>query len=90
MDDAKLKNIVQIVVNPIIKVAFAVAIIIFIYGIFEFMRNSDNPEARKQGQWHMLWGLVGLAIMVAVFTIVRIFLNTLGISGDDVPKILPR
>ena len=80
---------VQLIVNPILQVVFVVAIILFVYGVFEFVRGADNPEVRTQGQQHMLWGLVGLAIMVSVFTIIHIFLNTLGLSGDDVPKILP-
>lgn len=84
--DPLLQKAVQVIVNPIIKVVFAVAIVLFAYGIFEFVRGADNPEMRKQGQMHMLWGIIGLAIMVSVFTIIRILLNTL---GADAPEILP-
>lgn len=87
---ATLEKAVQVIVNPIIQVVFAVAIIIFVYGVFEFVRGADNPEVRKQGQQHMLWGIIGLTIMVAVFTIIRILLNTLGLTGDEVPAILKR
>ena len=85
---ATLEKAVNVIVNPIIQVVFAVAIIIFVYGVFEFVRGADNPEVRKQGQQHMLWGIIGLTIMVAVFTIIRILLNTLGLTGDEVPAIL--
>ena len=84
-----LQRAVDAIVNPLIQVVFAVAIVIFTYGIFEFVRGADSPEVRKQGQQHMLWGIIGLAIMTAVFTIINIILNTLGISGDGVPAILP-
>lgn len=84
-----LSNAVKLIVNPILQVFFAVATVIFVYGIFEFIRGADNPEVRKQGQQHMLWGLIGLAIMISVFTIMRILLNTLGISGQEIPDILP-
>jgi uncharacterized membrane protein YidH (DUF202 family) len=83
-----LEKVVQVIVNPIIQVVFAVAIIIFVYGVFEFVRGADNPEVRKQGQQHMLWGILGLTIMIAVFTIIRILLSTLGITGSEVPGIL--
>ncbi len=85
-----LGKAVKLIVNPIIQVVFAVAIVIFVYGIFEFVRGADNPEVRKQGQQHMLWGLIGLAIMISVFTIMRILLNTLGVTGNEIPAILPR
>jgi uncharacterized membrane protein YjfL (UPF0719 family) len=83
-----LEKAVNAIVNPMIQVAFALATILFVYGIFEFIRNADNPETREQGRQHMLWGLIGLAIMIAVFTIIDMLLNTLGISGDSVPQIL--
>ncbi len=82
-----LENAVRVIINPIIQVAFSVATIVFVYGVFEFIRGAENPDVRKQGQQHMLWGLIGLAIMVSVFTLMRILLNTLGV---DAPAILPR
>jgi hypothetical protein len=82
-----LQSALKVVVNPIIQVVFAIATVLFVYGVFEFIRGADNPDVRKQGQQHMLWGLVGLAIMVSVFTIIRILVNTL---GADVPTVLPR
>lgn len=81
-----LKSAVQVIVNPIIQVAFAVATIVFVYGVFEFIRGADNPEVRKQGQQHILWGLIGLAIMVSVFTIIDILLNTLGAGTPPILK----
>lgn len=83
--DPLLQKAVQVIVNPILQVAFAAATILFVYGVFEFMKDADSPEARKTGQQHMLWGIIGLAIMVSVFTIMKIFLNTL---GADVPGVL--
>lgn len=88
MDDI-LQKVVKVIVNPIIQVMFALALILFVYGIFNFVRGADNPEVRKQGQQHMLYGLIGLTIMVSVFTIMHLVLNTLGVNGGDVPKILP-
>ena len=81
-----LATAVRVIVNPILQVAVVVATILFIYGVFEFVRGADSPETRTQGQQHMLWGIVGLAIMVSVFSIIRILLNTL---GADTPGILP-
>lgn len=80
-----LEKAVEIIVNPIIQVLFVVATIVFVYGVFEFIRGAESPEVRKQGQQHMLWGIIGLAIMVSVFTIIDILLNTI---GADTPAIL--
>lgn len=79
---------VTTIVNPLIQVVFAVALVIFVYGVFEFVRGADQPEVRLKGQKHIMWGLVGLFIMTSVFTIIKILLNSIGISGSEVPAIL--
>ncbi len=89
--DQLLERVVKVIVNPILQVFIAVAVVIFVYGIFEFIRGAENPETRKKGQQHMLYGLIGLTIMISVFTIMRIILNTLGLQGpNEIPAILNR
>jgi len=85
-----LEKAVTAIVNPIIQVIFAVALVIFVYGIFEFVRGADNPEVRKKGQQHIMYGLIGLFIMISVFTIINILMNSIGVTGDQVPQILKR
>ena len=88
--DMLLQKAAAEIVNPLIQVLFAIALVMFVYGIFEFVRGADKPDVRLVGQKHMIWGLVGLFIMISVFTIINILLNTLGITGSDVSEILPR
>jgi uncharacterized membrane protein len=76
---------VEVIVNPILKVAMVVATVLFVYGIFEFIKGASNPDTLKRGQQHMIWGLVGLTIMISVFAIIDILLNSI---GADTPAIL--
>lgn len=85
-----LEKAVVSIVNPILQVLFAVALVVFVYGIFQFVRGADNPTVRTTGQQHMMYGLIGLVIMISVFTIIGILLNTIGVPSDDVPRILQR
>jgi uncharacterized membrane protein YjfL (UPF0719 family) len=52
----------------------------FLYGLVDFIANPDNTDKREEGKQHMLWGVIGMFIMMAVFTIMRILANTLGSS----------
>lgn len=88
--DRLLQKATAEIINPIIQVLFAVALVTFVIGIFEFVRGADQPDTRLKGQKHMIWGLVGLFIMMSVFTIITILMNTLGITGAEVPAILPK
>jgi uncharacterized membrane protein len=70
----------QNIVNPIITLFLIGALVLFVFGIFEFIKGADNDEARNKGKQHMIWGIVGLFIMVSVFAIIRVLLDTFGIN----------
>lgn len=64
------------IIQPIIYLLFAVAVMYFLFGLMEFVRNQDNEEARGAGQKHMLWGIIGLAIMFSVYGILYLINQT--------------
>ncbi len=70
------------ITNPLIILMFAAALVYFLYGVFEFLMKADDAEARDIGKTHMLWGIVGMFIMLAVFTILHIIENTLGVPHN--------
>lgn len=73
-----VKSIDRVIINPIIFFLFAVAMVYFLYGVAQYFLSSDNEEVRSKSKTHMLWGIIGLFIMVGVFGIMRILLNTVG------------
>ncbi len=75
-----LGNVNRTIVNPLIQFAFIIAFVFFIWGVMQFIRNADNPEGRKKGQDHMIWGVVGLVIMLGVYGIINILINSFGLS----------
>lgn len=73
-----MASINRVVINPLIIFLFACALAYFLYGVVQFILNPANEEIRKSGKSHMMWGVVGMFIMVSVFAIMQIILNTLG------------
>lgn len=72
-----LSNINEIIINPIIVLAFAVALVVFVYGVLEYIwKSRSNPEKIKEGRSHMLWGLFGMFIMISVFGLFKLLLNS--------------
>lgn len=63
------------ILRPIVLLLFALAAVLFFWGVVEFMMNRDNEEERGKGKRHMLWGLIGLLIMFAVNGIVWLLIN---------------
>jgi len=70
------------ITNPLIILMFAAALLYFLYGVFNFLSHADDAEARETGKEHILWGVVGMFIMLGVFTILHIIERTLGISPN--------
>jgi|SRR3989338_3028078 len=72
-----------LILNPLIYFLGAVAFAYFLYGLVKFIANSENDEKREEGKNHMLYGIIGLAIIIAVFGIMRLIMNSLGVTGID-------
>lgn len=73
-----VSQINRYIINPLIVLGFAVAMVVFLWGVFEFIQAAGDPKAREKGRNHILWSLVGIAIMFSVFGIIRIVSNTVG------------
>ena len=76
-----IANVDSYIINPLIILLFALAMVYFLYGVFEFITNAENEEKKTIGKSHMLWGIIGITIMMGVWFILGIILNTLGITG---------
>ncbi len=70
------------IINPLIEFLFALAIVYFLYGVLEFLMNQENEEKKTTGKQHMIWGVIGITIMMGVWTILSILVNTLGVSSQ--------
>jgi uncharacterized membrane protein YidH (DUF202 family) len=76
-----INNIAREILTPIITLISLAAFALFVYGVVEFIRNADNDEKRRSGQQHMIWGIIGLAIIFGANAIIKILTSTLGITG---------
>ncbi len=72
------------IINPLIELSFIVALVVFLFGMMEFIRGASNEEKRTKGKQHMLWGIVGFLIMFGVFGIITLLANTFGIKNVEV------
>lgn len=75
-----LGKVNEAIINPLIGLIFAVAVAIFLYGVLEFIFNQQSEEKKTTGKSHMLWGVVGITIMMGVWGILNIILDTFNIT----------
>jgi len=79
-----MNSINRVIINPLILFIFALALVYFIYGLVQFLLNPNNEELRKTSKQHMFWGIIGLFIMTAVFGIMNLIMNTIGVDSKDI------
>ena len=78
---AKVINpIIDNIVSPLLMLAFAVTIIVFIWGIAEMLMHGDDAGARETGRNHMLAGVIGLVIMTSAWGIIYFISDTIAID----------
>lgn len=75
-----MNSIERVVINPLIIFIFACALVLFLFGVAKYLLSPDNEEVHTTSKRHMLWGIVGMFIMVSVFFIMNLVLRTLGES----------
>ena len=76
-----LEKIKTAIVDPVIYFLFALALAYFLYGVLELIRNAESEEARKTGQQHILWGVIGMFIMVSFYGIMHVICKTIPGAG---------
>ena len=76
-----LNKINQFILNPLILLAFAIAFLVFFWGIFQFIASQTTDANRDEGKRKIFWGLFGMFIMFAAYGLIRLILGTFGISA---------
>lgn len=76
-----LNNINRYILNPIIILLFGIALLVFFWGIFEFVGSETADAKREAGKKKILWGLFGMFIMISAKALINLILATFGLSG---------
>ena len=68
------------IIDPAILIVFSLGFLLFVFGLVEFLWNLNEGGENEEGKQHMLWGIVGMLIMVSVFGILELLDNTFGLD----------
>lgn len=81
------ERIVTQILEPAVRVLFAAGFFLFLWGLAKFLYNLESVakkegerSKRKEGLNHLIWGLVGMLVMVSAEGIIALIMNTLGIN----------
>lgn len=84
-----MSRVVTYIIDPALLLIFALGFLFFVYGLLEFLIRINSGGDTKDGKQHMIWGLVGMLVMVSVYGILDLIDNTfsLDFGNPDVSRI---
>ncbi len=75
-----VSKITTAIINPLLALFFAIGLLVFIWGLVQFLVGlSEDSEQKDDGKRHMLWGVIGMFVMVAAVAIVNLVASSLGV-----------
>jgi uncharacterized membrane protein YidH (DUF202 family) len=74
-----ISKLVSLIIQPLVVLLLTAGVAYFIWGVAMFIMNADNAEERAKGTQHLMWGVLGIIIMVGVVGILKIATSTFNI-----------
>ena len=71
-----LNPIISTIVYPIVALMFAVAVVVFAYGVLQMVIKGNDEKARAQGKTAILGGVIGMFIMLSAWGIIHLISST--------------
>ena len=83
-----LFSIVMDFLSQAVIILVALAVVFFLYGILKYITAGDDEEKRSKMKNVMIYGIIGLFVMISFWGIVNILINTFELDTTpyvDVP-----
>jgi hypothetical protein len=84
---------ISAILNGVIPVLIALAVVYFVWGVVQYMVGNDE-EAKKKGRDRVIYGVIGLAVIIALWGLVNILTETFGLTNSNntnivLPTVIP-
>lgn len=88
---ADLINQLNTVINTIIPFLVGLAVLIVIWGVFNYISGAGDEEKRAQAKQYIVWGVVGVFIMLSIWGLVNVLVNSFALrkgplDNEQLPK----
>jgi hypothetical protein len=90
-NNPKFNNLVDYIVCiiniSVIPLILGLALVVFVYGVMQYVLNEADEGKREKGKQFMVWGIVALTVMLSVWGLVAILGGTFGLNISIIPQV---
>jgi len=69
-------------ISLMVPVLISLAVLIFLYGVMTYIWNGGNQAKREEGRNFIIWGIIGLFVMVSVWGLVNLLSDTFNLDTN--------
>jgi hypothetical protein len=76
--------------NDLIPLMIGIAVVVFLWGVLKYVMAGDDAEKRKSGGALMAYGVLAIFVMVSVWGLVNILVDTFNLDNTvptDIPEV---
>jgi uncharacterized membrane protein len=81
-----IMGVVTGLLNLIIPILMIIATVVFLFGVITYITAGGDEDKAATGRSYIIWGLIGLFAMVAVWGLVLALVSTFGVGGQVIPS----
>ena len=80
--------------NAVVPVLIALGVLYFVWGVVTYFISSDE-EAKKSGRNRIIYGIIGLTVIIGLWGLVNFLRNTFGLNNQTniqlptIPVVIP-
>lgn len=71
-----------ILASAVIPMLVTLTVVVFIIGVLKYIAGADEAAKREEGRKFMIYGIVGLFVMVSIWGLVGILQGTFGLGTN--------
>ncbi len=75
---------VQGILNALVPVLIAAAVVYFLWGVLQFVASGDDEEKRKAGRGRMIHGIIAIFVMVSLWGLIGFLGDLTGVDEGTV------
>ncbi len=76
------------ILNIVIPILIVLGVVLFIWGVVMYVISSDE-EAKKKGRDRMIYGIIGLVVIIAIWGLVGVVRNSFGLNSGPASPATP-